>query len=119
VDINNFISIKTHHPIGAYDANNLRFPLVFDVGKEGETYKGIGRDFINISGLPVFRDMEGAYGSPTSDSERTMIVANTRRIIFVIISFTGKDKLRDIIQEASDFLINFTQAKIRETRILH
>ena len=46
---------------------------MFRAGRAGETYKGIGKYDLNLEGLPVFCDAVGPHGSPTSDSERTMV----------------------------------------------
>src|SRR6266852_3634873 len=59
----------------------------------GETYKGIGKYDLNLEGLPVFGDALGPHGSPTSDSERTMVTSATKHVLAVVISFGGKDGL--------------------------
>jgi len=89
VDINNLVSLESLSPVGSYSTQNLIFPVVFRIGNPGETYKGIGKDFINIAGLPVFSDELGPFGSPTSDSERAMIAPDTKELMMIIISFNG------------------------------
>jgi len=89
VDINNFVSLKSLHSCGVYDTANITWPAVFRVGVQGESYKGIGKEIINIEGLPVFADSSGPFGSPTSDSERAMISLATRSMMMIIIDFTG------------------------------
>lgn len=111
VDINNLVSIETCHPVGSYDLNNIETPIVFDVGDQGESYKGIGKEVINIAELPVFRDAKGPYGSPTSDSERAMITSNTSRIIMVIISFTGTG-IDDGVRYTTDLLKKYASGQI-------
>jgi DNA/RNA-binding domain of Phe-tRNA-synthetase-like protein len=46
-----------------------------------------------LEGLPVFVDTVGPLGSATSDSERTMVTAETREILAVIVSFGGAENL--------------------------
>ena len=75
VDVNNLVSLESFQPLGAYDLDHVRPPIQLRIGALGETYKGIGKDLINIESLPVFADAGGAFGSPTSDSERAMIRA--------------------------------------------
>jgi DNA/RNA-binding domain of Phe-tRNA-synthetase-like protein len=112
VDINNLVSIETRLPMGCYDADKLQPPIVFGVGKKNETYKGIGKEMINLEDLPVFRDHGGPFGSPTSDSERSMIRDGTKRILMVVIAFNGKAGLMDSCVRASALLQQFASAQI-------
>ncbi len=73
VDALNLVSISTGFSIGGYDAEKIKGDVVFGIGREGEPYTGIGRGELNIEGMPVFRDATGAFGTPTSDSERTSV----------------------------------------------
>ena len=41
------------------------------------------RGELNIEGMPVFRDMVGGVGTPTSDNERTKIDVGTTSILVV------------------------------------
>ncbi|OJT73040.1 hypothetical protein BM529_16270, partial [Clostridioides difficile] len=67
VEINNLISIKSLYPVGTYNVSKLHSPVCFTVGDEGEQYKGIGKELINIENLPILSDSVGKFGSPTSD----------------------------------------------------
>jgi len=113
VDINNLISLETLHPVGSYDVDNLKPPVVFRIGKPGESYKGIGKEIVNIADLPVFVDEKGPFGSPTSDSERTMITLDTEKVMIVIISFTGQEHLKGQLQRTTNLLCNYAGA-VRE-----
>ena len=104
VDINNLISIKTKHPVGSYDLSNVGSSLVLDRAKEGEKYKGIGKELLNIEFLPVLIDEKGAFGSPTSDSERAMIRETSEEIIMCIYSFNGEAQLEEYLVEARRLL---------------
>ena len=73
VDINNLVSLESLNPAGTYDLEKITPPIELRIGAAGESYKGIGKDLINIESLPVFADAEGPFGSPTSDSERAMV----------------------------------------------
>lgn len=110
VDINNLISLETLHSVGSYNIDNLKPPLVFRIGKKGESYKGIGKEIVNIADLPVFADEIGPFGSPTSDSERAMITLDTKRVMIVIISFTGQTNLRGALQRATNLLCDYAGA---------
>lgn len=118
VDVNNLVSVETLHPVGSYNIDNLRAPLTFTVGKAGESFKGIGKEIINIAELPVFADQRGPYGSPTSDSERAMITDKTTNILMVIISFTGKNGLDDAAQRAALLLEKYATARSIEMDII-
>jgi DNA/RNA-binding domain of Phe-tRNA-synthetase-like protein len=93
VDIINLVSVESRLPIGLYDLAHVSGDIVFRAGRAGETYKGIGKYDLNLEGLPVFCDAVGPHGSPTSDSERTMVTSETRNVLAVIISFGGKEGL--------------------------
>lgn len=117
VDINNLVSIETRHPVGSYDTNNISGAIVFGIGEQGEAYKGIGKEMINIAELPVFKDEKGPYGSPTSDSERAMITQNTRHILMIIISCTGTG-LEEGTERAAELLKKYASAEIINTTII-
>jgi len=89
VDALNLVSISTGFSIGGYDCEKIVGEVVFGIGNAGEPYTGIGRGELNIEGMPVFRDAAGAFGTPTSDSERTSVTAATRIFLMVLIDFAG------------------------------
>ena len=99
--------------MGSYDVDNLKPPVVFRIGKPGESYKGIGKGIVNIANLPVFVDEKGPFGSSTSDSERTMITLDTKKVMVVIISFSGQEHLKGQLQRTTNLLCNYAGA-VRE-----
>ena len=105
VDSINLVSVESRLSIGLYDLVNVEGDIIFRAGRGGETYKGIGKYDLNLEGLPVFADSRGPHGSPTSDSERTMVTANTRRVIAIIISFSGDE----IVERWTQRLVNIFQ----------
>lgn len=118
VDINNFISLKSKYSLGTYDIGKVQPPIVFTIGTEGQTYKGIGKDLINIANLPVFTDCLGSFGSPTSDSERAMITMDTKKILMNIISFSGVKNVAEYLNSAKQLLEMYAEAKEIETKIV-
>ncbi len=94
VDIINLVSVESRLPIGLYDLAHVRGAVVFRAGKKGETYKGIGKFDLNLEDLPVFADAVGPHGSPTSDSERTMVTPATENVAAILISFGGPQPLQ-------------------------
>jgi DNA/RNA-binding domain of Phe-tRNA-synthetase-like protein len=107
VDIINLVSVESRLPIGLYDLAHVSGDIAFRAGRAGETYKGIGKYDLNLEGLPVFCDALGPHGSPTSDSERTMVTSNTRNVLAAIISFGGKDGLDRWTQRMSELFQRF------------
>jgi DNA/RNA-binding domain of Phe-tRNA-synthetase-like protein len=105
VDSINLVSVESRFSIGLYDLVNVEGDVVFRAGRNGETYKGIGKYDLNLEGLPVFVDARGPHGSPTSDSERTMVTVDTRRVIAIIISFSGDE----IVERWTQRLVNIFQ----------
>jgi DNA/RNA-binding domain of Phe-tRNA-synthetase-like protein len=93
VDIINLVSVESRLPIGLYDLAHVSGDIVFRAGRAGEIYKGIGKYDLNLQGLPVFCDALDPHGSPTSDSERTMVTSETKQVLAIIISFGGKEGL--------------------------
>src|SRR5437660_11142845 len=93
VDVINLVSVESRLPVGLYDLEHIVGDIVFRAGREGETYKGIGKYDLNLEGLPLFADTGGPHGSATSDSERTMVTSKTEGILAIIISFAGPESL--------------------------
>lgn len=111
VDTNNLISIETGYSVGSYDLDKIQGNISFRIGKDGEEYEGIGKEMINIAKLPVFADDLGAYGSPTSDSKRTMITEETQNVLTVLISFNGMEGLEKSLDQAKHYLIQYANAE--------
>ncbi len=111
VDANNLISIISKFSVGSYDIDKLGENLTFRIGKKGESYKGIGKDIVNTEKLPVFSDEFGAYGSPTSDSEKAMIKNDTKHILTVLISFSNDSNLKEEMKKAISVLEKYVGAK--------
>jgi len=104
VDVINLVSLATLLPIGLYDLAKVEPPVVFRRGLAGESYDGIGKEQLNLDGLPVLADAAGPFGSPTSDSQRTMITAEAREIVAVIFGVTGADELEPAVAMLADLL---------------
>ena len=111
VDIINLVSAESRLPIGLYDLARVTGDVVFRAGRAGETYKGIGKYDLNLEGLPVFCDRLGPHGSPTSDSERTMVTDQTKQVLAVIVSFAGQEGLENSAQRIIDLLQRFASGQ--------
>jgi DNA/RNA-binding domain of Phe-tRNA-synthetase-like protein len=104
VDVINLVSVESRLPVGLYDLAHVEGPVEFRAGREGETYKGIGKYDLNLEGLPVFADAKGPHGSPTSDSERTMVTEATNRVVAIIVSFGGASSLNTAAKRMTELL---------------
>jgi DNA/RNA-binding domain of Phe-tRNA-synthetase-like protein len=118
VDVINLVSVESRLSIGLYDLAHVSGDMVFRAGLAGESYKGIGKYDLNLEGLPVFCDQHGPHGSPTSDSERTMVTAETSHILAVIISFGGSDGLERWTQRLSDLFQRYASGNSLEQEII-
>lgn len=118
VDVNNLISIESGFSVGSYDTAKIEDNLIFRVGKEGETYKGIGKEEINIEYLPVLADEKGAIGSSTSDSERAMITESASEVLTLIYSFSENDDLERAIGYGRKYMEQYAKAKDLESWIV-
>lgn len=107
VDVLNLVSITTGFSIGGYDCDKIEGKVVMGIGAASEPYEGIGRGRLNIEFLPTFRDKKGAFGTPTSDSERTAVTQNTKRFLMVIIDF-GDGDLKAAKKIATEYLERFS-----------
>jgi DNA/RNA-binding domain of Phe-tRNA-synthetase-like protein len=89
VDIGNVGSIETGWPFGCYDRARIRPPVAFRHGAAGESYEGIGKRTWHLEGRPVLADADGPFGSPISDSTRSMITEAAREVLIVIYAPAG------------------------------
>ncbi len=111
VDLLNFISIDTGYSIGGYDAGAIIPPVTLGIGREGEPYQAVGRGELNIGRLPVLRDQLGAFGSPTSDSERTMVREETGDFLLVFFNFGAHPELEALGRETISLFTQFCHAR--------
>lgn len=111
VDVNNLISVESGFSVGSYDIAHIGDELVFRIGEEGETYKGIGKEEIKIDHLPVLADEKGAIGSSTSDSERAMITEDAKEVLTLIYSFSENQDLEKALISGKQYLEKYALAK--------
>jgi DNA/RNA-binding domain of Phe-tRNA-synthetase-like protein len=117
VDVINYVSVESRLPVGLYDLAHVEGDIVFRAGRAGETYKGIGKYDLNLEGLPVFCDALGPHGSPTSDSERTMVTEATGQVLAIIVSFAGADPLQRWGLQMTELLERYASAKNTQLNI--
>lgn len=110
VDTNNLISIESGFSVGSYDTACIEDELTFRIGREGETYKGIGKEEIKIDSLPVIADKKGPIGSSTSDSERAMITMDAAEVLTLIYSFSDNKDLEKALEYGKEYMIKYAGA---------
>jgi DNA/RNA-binding domain of Phe-tRNA-synthetase-like protein len=117
VDVVNYFSLKTLLPMGVFDADRLKPPLEFRPGRDGETYEGVGRDVLNLSGFPLLADSEGPFGSAVSDSVRTRITASTTRLLWV--TFVAPGVPTPDFEEFAAAMICFNGGAVDQDTVFH
>src|SRR3989475_11503249 len=118
VDVINLVSVESRLPIGLYDLGHVVGDLVFRAGRAGETYKGIGKYDLNLEGLPIFCDTVGPHGSPTSDSQRTMVTSTTTQVLAIIVSFGGADTLDRWTGRMGELMTRYADGSELQSRIV-
>lgn len=94
VDVANALSVQLQVPVGLYDLEKIRGDeLVVRLGNDGESYTGIRRERVNVSGRICIADAEGPCGNPSADSARTMITTATERAAWVYFLPVTDDEL--------------------------
>ena len=113
VDFGNLVSLYCGYSTAMLDAEKiLGENITLGIGTSGEPYEGIGRGVLNIENLPVYRDEEGGFATPTSDSVRTMISADTKHILLLINGYDGnEERLTDALNYAYEGLKRFVKVK--------
>jgi DNA/RNA-binding domain of Phe-tRNA-synthetase-like protein len=118
VNLINLISFKSGFSIGGYDADSIKGDIALTKGLSSDIYDGLGRGLLNIENLPVLRDELGAFGCPTSDSERTGIRLDSRRCLWVFFDFDADQSLEQYLHESAELLKQFAEVKNISVKIV-
>jgi len=102
VDICNLCSLKLLLSLGLYDVDKIEGSIKLRLGKEGEGYEGIRKEYVNVAGRFTLADELGPFGNPSADSARTMITESTTNVLFVV--FTPADYNKNLLNEHLDFI---------------
>ena len=105
---------------GIYQVNNVvdllnLVSIRTGFGRVDEPYITIGRGEMNIEYFPVMRDDLGAFGTPTSDSERTMVRPETQNFVMAFYAFGGSAHLSEAMQMAVGLLEEYGGANRFQT----
>lgn len=93
VDLGNILSLRSRKSVAVLDYDKIEGDILIRLGTSNDEYYGIGRGKINIENIPLYEDSVSPFGSTTSDTERTMITSNTKKMLIFIISFSGDSNL--------------------------
>jgi DNA/RNA-binding domain of Phe-tRNA-synthetase-like protein len=108
VDVCNWCSLEFQLPYGLYDASRIEGDVELRLGIEGESYAGIRKDDVHVSGRITLADRVGPFGNPTSDSARTRVTAETTRALLVVFA------PRDLDARRLAEVLDVTSARMRE-----
>lgn len=112
IDLGNILSLLTQRSVCVVDFDKLQGDIIIRLGKENEPYEAINRGNLNISNIPVYVDEIGPFGCPTSDTMRTAVTPNTKKILVMIICFSEQR-----IKEDEDLLISLYKKYANATSI--
>ncbi|MDR5695858.1 MAG: phenylalanine--tRNA ligase beta subunit-related protein [Armatimonadota bacterium] len=120
VDVCTWCSLDFLLPIGLHDLDRIQGDLLLRRGVAGEGYEAIGRGWFSLEGKLTLADRLGPCGSPTSDSQRTMITLHTRRCLMVIYAPATypMDRLSDHIRVAAERITAYNGGQIAGTALL-
>lgn len=118
VDVGNLLSIDANRSVAVLDYDKIQGDIKIRLGLETDVYEGIGRGIINVSNIPVYEDEVGPFGSTTSDTPRTMVTDNTKKILLFIICFSDT-YIAEHRQKAIDLFTEYGYAKnIKELEVI-
>ena len=118
VDTNNVLSLQCGHSCGIYDADAIAGNVVLRLGLEGETYQGLGKGSLPLQNMPLLSDDAGPFGSPVSDSNRTMVTLDTKKALLVVYAFCKKSSLAPLLEKAGALFARLAGARILYTTII-
>lgn len=118
VDLINVVSIASGYSIGGFDVDKISGDtLTLGAGREGEDFEGIGRGALNIASMPVYRDMTGGVGTPTSDNERTKLDLTTKRLLMCINIYGEEMPAEETVELSKSLLKKYCNATNLQVKI--
>lgn len=109
VDVGNILSIDTKRSTAVLDLDKIDGDITIRLGKASDYYEGIGRGVINIENIPCYVDNISPFGSTTSDTLRTSVTKDTKRILLFIVCFGQSEKEYDS-QKAIELFTTYCHA---------
>lgn len=120
VDALNLCSLRAQLPFGLYDLGRIEPPITLRLGEPRESYEGIRKGPVNLSGRPVLADERGPFGNPTSDSARTMVTTATRDALVTVYApaFATPQRLGQVLEDTGATLTGLCGGSVEERRLL-
>jgi DNA/RNA-binding domain of Phe-tRNA-synthetase-like protein len=118
VDVINLISIRTGFSIGGFDLDCIKGNITAGIGTANDAFEAIGRGYLNIEGLPALRDEHGVIGTPTSDTPRTSLQLNTKRLLMNINAYRGENSVLPVMDDVVSLLKTYLCAENIEFKII-
>ncbi len=119
VDINTYVSLESGFALGCYDVAKLAGPIILRRGHPGEHYTPIGKPEVDATNRLVLADEQGIFGSPTADSQRTMVTPETQHLLFVIFAFEATEEaVKHALERTADLLTRFCDTPSIERRVV-
>ncbi len=119
VDINTYVSLQSGFPLGCYNLTTLQPPLTLRCGEPNEQYAPIGKPNVDATNRLVLADQLGIFGSPTADSERSMVTLDTHHILFAVFAFEGSEAtVQRALNLIEQLLVRFCAADIAGRDVL-
>ena len=114
VDVCNWCSLEFQLPYGLYDLAHVEGDAIeMRLGRDGESYGGIRKDVVHVSGRICLADLRGPFGNPTSDSSRTMVTTATTRALVVVFAPRSviDHRLAQVLDATAERMRDFTGAR--------
>jgi len=114
VDVCNWCSLEFQLPYGLYDLGHVEGETIqMRLGRDGESYPGIRKDDVHVSGRICLADAGGPFGNPTSDSARTMVTTATTRALVVVFAPRSLEqhRLAHVLDATARRMTEFTSAR--------
>lgn len=120
VDACNLASLSFLLPIGMYDLDCVAADIALRVGRGGEQYPGIRKGDVHLDGRLGLFDAEGGFGSPTSDSARSAVTAETTSLLAVIMATAAYpvEAMAKHVETLADLFVRHCGATIIHRAIL-
>ncbi|MFX1392887.1 MAG: B3/4 domain-containing protein [Promethearchaeota archaeon] len=127
VDLNNWVSIDTLVPLGAYDLDILKIPLILRFSKQGEQFNPIGGSKKIMKGNEIILSDDNRniiHEYPHRDSDISKLTFKTKKMLIVACGVPGIEPkilerslnlFRDILIKSSIEQISYSKIKTIST----
>ena len=88
VDVGNILSIEAKRSVAVLDYDKIVNDIYIRLGTSDDIYEGIGRGIINVENIPLYEDNIGPFGSTTSDTLRTSVTLETKKVLLFVVCFS-------------------------------